>query len=75
MYPRGTLVDPQYQYEPDKPAGTKGGTMHPMFRKVLQEDINKLKLHRFHFENGKAIVGEFSSIWHDAHSETTPESR
>jgi hypothetical protein len=75
MYPRGTLVDPQYQYEPDKPAGTKGGTMHPMFRKVLQEDIDKLKLHRFHFENGKAILGEFSNIWHDVHSEVTPESR
>src|SRR5688500_14476288 len=28
MYPRGTLVDPQYQYEPDKPAGSKGGTLH-----------------------------------------------
>jgi hypothetical protein len=75
MYPRGTLVDPQYQYEPDKPAGTKGGTMHPMFRKVLQEDIDKLKLYRFHFENRRAIVGEFSNIWHDAHSEITPESR
>ena len=54
MYPRGTLVDPQYQYEPDKPAGTKGGTMHPMYRKVFQEDIEKLKLNRLEFENGKA---------------------
>ena len=69
------MVDPQYQYEPDKPAGTKGGTIHPMFRKVLQEDIDKLKLHRLDFENGKAILGEFSNIWHDAHSEITPESR
>jgi len=72
MYPRGTLVDPQYQYEPDKPAGTKGGTMHPMFRKVLQEDIDDLKLHHLIFENGKAVVGEFTSIWHDAHPEITP---
>jgi hypothetical protein len=69
MYPRGTLVDPQYQYDPDKSAGTKGGTMHPMFRRVLQQDINNLKLHHIRFENGKAIVGEFSNIWHDAHLE------
>jgi len=72
MYPRGTLVDPQYQYEPDKPAGVKGGTMHPMFRKVLYQDIDNLKLHHLVFENGKAIVGEFSNIWHDAHLEITP---
>jgi len=72
MYPRGTLVNPQYQYEPDKPAGTKGGTMHPIFRKVLQRDIDNLKLHRLPFENGKAVLGEFSNIWHDAHLEITP---
>ena len=66
-YPRGTLVDPQYQYEPDKPAGTKGGTLHPIYRKVLQEDINKLKLQRLHFENGKAIPGEFTNVWHPDH--------
>src|SRR6187399_305090 len=40
MYPRGTLVDPQYQYEPAIPAGQKGGTMFPIYRKVKQEDID-----------------------------------
>lgn len=69
MYPRGTLVDPQYQYEPDKPAGTKGGTMHPMYRKVLQQDIDKLDLHRLSFENGKAILGEFTNVWHPDHAD------
>lgn len=68
MYPRGTLVDPQYQYEPDKPAGTKGGTLHPMYRKVLQEDIDILKLHKLSFENNKAILGEFTNIWHQDHA-------
>jgi hypothetical protein len=67
MYPRGTLVDPQYQYDPAIPAGQKGGTMHPMYRKVLQEDIDDLKLHRLDFENGKAIIGEFTNVWHDDH--------
>lgn len=73
MYPRGTLVDPQYQYDPAIPAGAKGGTMHPMFRKVLQEDIHDLKLHRLDFENGKAVIGEFTNIWHESHTSNTPD--
>ena len=72
MYPRGTLVDPPYQYEPDKPAGTKGGTMHPIYRKVRQEDIDNLHLHRLLFENGKAVLGEFSNCWHPNHAEVNP---
>lgn len=68
MYPRGTLVDPPFQYEPDKAAGTKGGTMHPMYRKVKQEDIALLNLHKLHFQNNIAILGEFTSVWHDAHT-------
>jgi hypothetical protein len=67
MYPRGTLVDPQYQYEPDKPAGTKGGTLYPIYRKVRQEDIELLNLHQLSFENNMAILGEFTSVWHDEH--------
>jgi hypothetical protein len=73
MYPRGTLVDPVYQYEPDKPAGTKGGTMHPIYRKVLQDDIDKLKLHQRLFIAGREILGEFSNIWHPDHSDILPE--
>lgn len=69
MYPRGTLVDPQYQYDPEKPAGTKGGTMHPMHRRVLLEDISMLKLQQLNFENGKAIMGEFTNVWHPNHSD------
>ena len=69
MYPRGTLVDPQYQYEPDKAAGTKGGTMHPIYRRVLQQDIDNLNLQRLQFDNGRAILGEFSNLWHANHSD------
>jgi hypothetical protein len=65
MYPRGTLVDPPFQYDPDKPAGVKGGTMHPMYRRVRQEDIDLLQLHKLRFENNRALLGEFTSIWHD----------
>jgi hypothetical protein len=70
MYPRGTLVDAQYQYDPTIPAGIKGGTMHPMYRKVKAEDIRNLKLHKLRFESRKAILGEFTNIYHWNHGET-----
>lgn len=73
MYPRGTLVDPQYQYEPDKPAGTRGGTMHPMYRRVLADDIRRLKLHRLSYHNNFSVLGEFSSIWHPDHASVSPD--
>ncbi|HUR67484.1 MAG TPA: hypothetical protein VMZ03_14120 [Chitinophagaceae bacterium] len=68
MYPRGTLVDPEYQYEPDKPAGTKGGTLYPIYRKVLKEDIEALKIHELDLRSGKAVLGEFTNYWHPDHS-------
>lgn len=73
MYPRGTLVDPQFQYDPSKPAGVTGGTMHPMYRKVKLEDIEGLKLNRLTFHHGKAILGEFTNVWHEDHAKVRPE--
>ncbi len=68
MYPRGTLVDPEYQYDPAIPAGQTGGTLNPYTRRVFQSDIDQLNLHRLSFNSGhKAKVGDFSSIWHEAH--------
>jgi hypothetical protein len=67
MYPRGTLVDPQFQYDPSKPAGVTGGTMHPMYRRVSQKDIDLIRLNRLSFTNGKAIVGEFTNVYHWPH--------
>lgn len=67
MYPRGTLVDPEFQYDPTVPAGVKGGTLNPFTRKVLQSDIDDLKLNKLDFnKTGFAILGDFSSVWHDA---------
>ncbi|MGH2647016.1 MAG: peptidase M10, partial [Ginsengibacter sp.] len=67
MYPRGTLVDPSFQYDPNIPAGLTGGTINPFTRKVLQNDIDNLKLSDLNFNrSGFAILGEFSSMWHDA---------
>ena len=73
MYPRGTLVDPQFQYDPSKPAGITGGTMHPMYRKVKLEDIEGLKLSRLEFHHGKAVLGEFTNVWHEDHAKVRPE--
>ena len=67
MYPRGTLTDPPYQYDPAVPAGEKGGTLNPRFRRVLPQDIEALQLHRLRFSSGgRALVGAFSSCWHES---------
>jgi len=68
MYPRGTLVDPEFQYYPEVAPGEKGGTLNPFTRRVLQNDIDDLHLDRLDFdENGFAIVGGFTSVWHEKH--------
>lgn len=72
MYPRGTLVDPEYQYDPTKPAGTNGGTLHPMYRKVLQPDIAALHIPRLKFENNRAVLGAFSNVFHPNHADISP---
>jgi len=70
MYPRGTIVDAAYQYNLHALAGdnTNGGTINPFTRKVLRQDIEALRLHQLRFDkNGLAVLGEFSSIWHEPH--------
>jgi hypothetical protein len=67
MYPRGTIVDAHFQYDPSVPAGVTGGTMNPYHRKVLQKDIDDLHLEKQRFKNGTAVVGAFTSVWHWAH--------
>jgi hypothetical protein len=67
MYPRGTITDPPFQYNPAAAPGTVGGTMNPAFRKVKQEDVDLLNLSSFDFRTPAAVIGEFSSIWHDRH--------
>ena len=69
MYPRGTLVDPEFQYDPAIPAGQTGGTLHPMHRRVQEDDISALQLHRLRFHQGKAVVGAFTNVYHGNHSE------
>jgi len=69
MYPRGTIVDPPFQYNPAAALGEPGDTMNPFTRKVQPQDIDNLRLHRLSFNRqGFAVLGEFSSVWHDAHN-------
>ncbi|MFN8253222.1 MAG: peptidase M10 [Ferruginibacter sp.] len=68
MYPRGTITDPEFLYDPNAVPFGPGGTMNPYKRKVLQEDIDHLRLGKLQFDkNGFAVLGGFSSIWHQKH--------
>lgn len=65
MYPRGTICDPHFQYDPNASAGVVGGTLDPKHRKVLLRDIELLKLHKLRFNaKGFAVLGDFTSIYH-----------
>lgn len=68
MYPRGTICDPVFQYDPSAPPLGPGGTLNPFTRKVLASDIEDLKLHRLSFDGrGLSMVGDFSSVYHEKH--------
>jgi len=68
MYPRGTIVDPVYQYNPAAAPLEPGGTINPFTRKVLQQDIDHLRLKQLDFSRtGFAILGDFTSMWHQKH--------
>ncbi len=68
MYPRGTITDPGYQYDPAAAPATRGGTLNPIHRRVLQSDVDQLRLgSKFSKRNSSVVVGEFSSVWHNKH--------
>jgi hypothetical protein len=65
MYPRGTVCDPAFQYDPNAEPLKPGGTINPFTRKVLQSDIDQLHLNRLNWnKKGFAVLGDFSSIYH-----------
>ncbi|MBC7865907.1 MAG: peptidase M10 [Gloeobacteraceae cyanobacterium ES-bin-316] len=68
MYPRGTITDPHFQYDPAAAPFTNGGTLNPIHRNVFQKDVDDLRLPAlFSSRNRSAIVGAFSSVWHEKH--------
>ena len=68
MYPRGMLVSPEFQYDPNAKPGEVGGTLHPMNRRVTQEDIDNLQIPK-HLLEGKKYLGNFTSVYHPKHIE------
>nr|WP_302350101.1 hypothetical protein [uncultured Prevotella sp.] len=64
MYPRGTIVDPQYRYNPKAGYNQSGGTLNPEKRKVLQSDIDMLHLDNLHYDkNGNSQLGKSTSAF------------
>ena len=65
MYPRGTLVDPKYQWNSNAAPGAAGGTMNPDNRQVNQQDINDLGLEKLNYDQeGKADLGKITNTYH-----------
>lgn len=65
MYPRGTIVDKPFQYNPAAQVGEPGSTINPDARKVLQQDIDMLQLNKLPFnQRGIAVLGDFTTVWH-----------
>lgn len=68
MYPRGSIVDPIFQYNPVAAPNEPGGTINPHTRKVLQQDIDNLNLQRLSYtDDGFAVIGKLTNVWHTQH--------
>ncbi|HTQ29011.1 MAG TPA: hypothetical protein VMI35_12820 [Puia sp.] len=68
MYPRGTICDPEFQYDPTALPLQPGGTLNPFTRKVLQSDVDDLMLPRLSFNRkGISVIGDFSAVYHQKH--------
>lgn len=63
MYPRGTLVNPEFQYDIHATPGGPGGTINPVHRRVKQEDIDNLQIAE-HIYSNIFIIGRFSNKYH-----------
>jgi hypothetical protein len=66
MYPRGTLVNQEFQNDVTAQPGGPGGTLNPQNRKVMQIDIDNLQLHKL-IEKEIFVVGKFTNQYHEAH--------
>ncbi len=67
MYPRGTIVDPEYQYDPAVAPGLQGGTLHPQYRRVWKEEVALLQVNEQYKVKNGWVIGDFTNIWHEPH--------
>ncbi len=68
MYPRGTWVDAQFQYDSTAAPGAPGGTMHPMHRRVLKSDVEALMLGERMQRERLSVLGKFTNVYHRDHA-------
>ena len=66
MAPRGTLVDPEYQWDPKAQAGEVGGTMKPIHRRVSIAEIQQIVQNLTFQSDGQALLGRLSNNTFDA---------
>jgi hypothetical protein len=65
MYPRGTLVDRQYQWNPTVGPGEYGGTLKPDKRVVTVDDVAMLGLDALPYDpQGRGFLGGLTNILH-----------
>ncbi len=61
MAPRGSLVDPQYQWNPLAKPGEFGGTMNPVHRKVTAQEIEMVVANIPFDQNEDFVIGRISN--------------
>jgi len=65
MAPRGSLVDPQFQWNPLAVPGEFGGTMNPKFRKVTTEEVLLILKDRSFEDDTTLYLGQISNTLFD----------
>lgn len=68
MAPRGTLVDAEYQWNPQARVGEFGGTMKPIHRRVSANEVREV-LGRAQWSGHSYIIGEISNVFYSVYGE------
>ena len=63
MAPRGTIVDSEFQWNPLADAGTYGGTMKPVYRRVTQQEVLMVAGKMIPVLKDNFIIGEISNLY------------
>ena len=64
MFPRGTFVKSQFQWDPKATFTQKGGTLNPIYRHVRAVDVQAVGFQNLNFNDaGLACVGAGQPIW------------
>jgi hypothetical protein len=71
MAPRGTLVDAMFQWNPLVEAGTTGGTMKPIYRRVRPDEVWDVLKHLKFNDEGQAEIGKLTNYFFDTDGDIT----